>query len=769
MSSLKLLRSKTSGAVAAAIAVFAVTYAPTAILAEGLVSEDSSYDASLDHDIIERIYVVGSSLARMELPGAAEYLDADDLAKFEYSDIHRLLRQVPGINIQEEDGWGLRPNIGIRGAGIERSERITLMEDGVLIAPAPYAAPAAYYFPTAGRLEAVEVRKGSSAIKFGPRTTGGAINLVSTSIPDERGGLVTARIGEFGFREMHAVYGGDLGPIAGVIETFQSGADGFKVLPDGASGNGDTGFRIEDYMAKLRVGHTGQTADNGRAHWIEFKFALTDQESDESYLGLTDADFAANPYQRYAASALDQFTSEHRQVQATHYVELSDAVDLTTRAYYNAFERDWFKLDDLDFGDGRGRIRPGAVFADPSNPLNVSALAILRGEANSIDDAIQLRHNAREYESYGVQAIVGIQFASGAAEHDVEIGVRYHGDEEDRLQNREKFRMEAGQLVETSVDAPGSQGNRVARARALAVYVQDEIEWGRLRLIPGARFEHIKLERIDYSQSDPERTLGAIDRRENTVDAFMPGLGASWEWNDNLTLIAGVHRGFSPPGPSNASADAEKSVNYEAGLRYDGGNGFAEVIGFYNDYSNLLGTCSNATGCVGGDVGDQFNGGAVNVVGVEASAEYDIPLASILDGLTMPVRVAYTYTDASFTSDFSDGFWGGVVDGDALPYIPRHQVFASVGVEAEAWSLRLAMNHVGTTRSRAGQGAMPQLERIGSRTLFDAAASWNVRRNVRLFASVENLADAVYVAARRPYGARPGKPRSLMAGLSIDF
>lgn len=734
---------------------FIATICISLIGSSGSATEIEASAAALDEAlVIDRIVVIGSRRRQLELPGASTYLGPDELEKYEYSDIHAILRQVPGVNIQEEDGWGLRPNIGIRGTGIERSERITLMEDGVLIAPAPYAAPAAYYFPTAGRLHAVEVLKGSSAIKFGPRTTGGAINLVSTPIPDEAGGFVKLRAGSFGLRELHATVGGVMGPVSAVIETFQAGASGFKELPNG----GDTGFDIEDYMAKVRLGKD--------AHWVELKLGRTGQTSNETYLGLTDDDFSANPFQRYAASQNDRFTSIHKQVQATHFFTPAANIDVTTIAYLNTYRRDWFKLDDLDFGDGRGRIRPGTVFADPSDPLNIAALAILRGDADSVDDALQLRHNARKYESYGIQSIVGFQFGTGDAGHDLEIGLRLHKDEEDRLQYRENFKMAAGVMVRTSVDALGSQGNRVGRASALALHVQDEIEWGKWRIIPGLRFEKITLTRTDYAKSDPDRAQGPAKNRRNQLSVLVPGLGVSYQATGDLMVLAGVHRGFSPPGPSDSSASAERSVNYELGMRYDGANVFAEAIGFYSDYSNLLGTCSNATGCVGGDVGDQFNGGAVRVLGLELSLRREFGLGG---GVTMPLRLSYTLTDARFSSAFSDGFWGDVSAGDALPYIPRHQLHLSTGLEGRNWALLLAMSTISVTRSRAGSGPVPALERIDARTVFDLSMSYNFSGAVRLLLTAENLFDTAYVVARRPYGARPGKPRAINGGLVVTF
>ena len=199
------------------------------------------------------------------------------LRKMSYADPIRTLHALAGVNVVAEDGFGLRPNVGMRGSGTERSSRITLMEDGVLMAPAPYSAPSAYYFPTIARMEGVEVRKGGSQIAFGPQTAGGALNLVSSAIPDRRSPVACAfESGSFPQPANACLVGGTQGQWGYNLEFMQLSSDGFKSLDTGE----DTGFDKTDVVAKLQW-----TSTSGQ-HKVRIKGAQSGESSRETYLGL---------------------------------------------------------------------------------------------------------------------------------------------------------------------------------------------------------------------------------------------------------------------------------------------------------------------------------------------------------------------------------------------------------------------------------------------------------------------------------------------------
>ena len=226
------------------------TFCTAVLLASTSVAAQDAYSQQTAGPV-DTVTIIGHKADAADVPGSAHVIDSEALEIFNETDILRVLRTVPGVYLQEEEGFGLRPNIGIRGSGLDRSARIALLEDGVLIAPAPYSAPSAYYFPTQRRMHALEVLKGPAAVVIGPRTTGGAINMISTPIPQQTGGSIDVRVGDHNSRDAHLNFGQRGERVSWLLETVQSSSDGFKRI-DGPAG-GDTGYDLQDYVAKLQI------------------------------------------------------------------------------------------------------------------------------------------------------------------------------------------------------------------------------------------------------------------------------------------------------------------------------------------------------------------------------------------------------------------------------------------------------------------------------------------------------------------------------------
>jgi Fe(3+) dicitrate transport protein len=698
--------------------------------------------------LMKRTRMLGDPAGPGAVPGAAQVLTRQDLEaqSSPFDNVHDVLRQMPGVNVLEEDGYGLRPNIGLRGTGVERSAKITLMEDGVLAAPAPYAAPAAYYFPVTGRMEAVEVRKGSSQVKYGPRTIGGALNLVSSRIPDQTSWALDLAGGQDATFRGRGRWGGATDRFGWLLETYQIRTEGFKNLV----GGDDTGFRVGDYLAKLRV----NTDRDARIYQeLEVKLGLTDHVSRETYLGLTDPDFGDDPVLRYPASQPDVMDADHRLLQGRWFIRPSRAFDATVTAYRSDFKRNWYKLQSV-LGTGIS-----SVMDRPAE--HEDALAILRG-ADSDTDALKVRANNRRYFAQGVQATGG--WSPGA--HRIEASLRLHQDEEDRFQLEDGYQMRDAVMVLTTSGAPGSQSNRVSRARAVSLYLQDDLQWGKWIVSPGLRYETIRFRRTDYATNDPQR-LQPARIRENGVSALIPGLAASYRVRPAFHVFAGVHRGFGPPGPgADPATEPEASVNFELGTRLRNAGVGTTLTLFFSDYSNILGTATLATGESG--AGDQFNGGAADVAGLELGVDYDF-LHGSPSTIRLPARLAYTYTVAEFRSAFESAYdpWGTVEVGDQLPYLPAHQFSGSLGIEALGWSSTLSAFGASAMRTRAGQGALLPHESTDSYVVLNLTADYGLPGNGTVYLSVQNLLDERYVVARRPAGARPGMPRTVMAGFRI--
>lgn len=659
------------------------------------------------------VVVVGDAQQLPDLPGSAHVLGKSELEDSKVFTVSEALRKAPGVQVRDEEGFGLRPNIAIRGLNPTRSTKITLLEDGIPLAYAPYGDNASYYHPMVDRYERIEVLKGASSLLFGPQTIGGVINYITPNPRQKPGGSVQTSIGNLGLFNTRISAGGN-----------GLSLDYIHKAGEGAREN--TSHRLDDFSLKY-------TKAFNRRHSITFKANAYHEDSVVTYSGLTQAEFERQG-PRYNPFLNDQFVIDRAGVSLIHDWLLRPNLLLTTNMYYAQFDRDWWRQS-----SNSQDAQCGAVF-------NAARLSGDRVDPNTCNST---QGRLRYYETWGIEPRLTVNHDLG----EFQMGIKAHFEDQSRQQiNGPSPLARSGLLLE----------NNLRQTTAYSAFISNRFNLGSFSITPLARYESIQANRLNL--------LGGASG-STTISEFTPGVGATWNASPSTTWFTSLYEGFAPPRVEDliggagtvTEVDPERSINFEFGVRTQLAIlGSLQASYFRNNFSNLIAVGSIAGGNTPLSQGRAFFEGLELAVNTDWSK-------------SLFSRLAYTWLPvADQTTAFKNVASGGLVgvQGNRQPYAPEHTLTAAFGYKAGAVKAEVEAQHVGSQFSDFANTASPAAN--GQTGLLSAYTVWNATFNQQLqpklstFIAAKNLFDSTYIVDRSR-GILVGMPRLVQVGFRYSF
>lgn len=700
-------------------------------LALAIFSAHALYAQQTDHNVpadtiynMPEVIVVGKSDNLVVIPGSASMLNLRTLEISRPFTVNEAVRKLPGVNVRDEEGFGLRPNIGVRGLNPTRSTKITLLEDGVPLAYAPYGDNASYYHPPIDRFERIELLKGAGQILFGPQTIGGIVNYITPAPQVKPGGFAAITGGSRDFFDGKFRLGG-----------HRMVLDYTRKQGDGARDNINS--KLNDLNFKAVFALNKSQAVTLRAN------ALT-ENSTVTYSGITEAEFR-NFGARYNPFKNDNFEIKRYGASATHNFQLSETTLLTTNFYFSNFNRDWWRQSSTTTDTQGGAA--GIAFRDNR----------LAGRQVNPDTLNSIQGRLREYTTWGVEPRFKLAHSALGLASELQAGIKAHFENQDRQQlNGNSSTARTGTLVE----------DNLRETEAYSAFLINRFVIGDWAITPGLRYEHINSTRTNRLAN------GASGSDE--LGKWIPSVGATWNPIAALTAFAGVHLGFAPPRTediidgtgTSTEVEAEESTNWELGARYQPVAGsLMQATFFRNDFTRLI-----AVGSIAGG-GTPLSQGEALFQGLELSGRYGFASGLYFDG-------SYTWLpEAEQTSPFTQVVNGAVVAGSAAgnrqPYAPEHLLTAAAGYAFRGLEAQLEAVYVGEQFTDFANTPAPTAD--GQRGKIEAYTIWNATLNYHLkpahttfFITVKNLADETYIVDRTR-GIQVGSPRLVQAGGKYAF
>ena len=679
-----------------------------------------------------------------KVPGSVAVIDFKSIRKIAPIHGNELFRKIPGLNVVDEEGAGLRINIGVRGLDPDRSRNVLVLEDGIPVALNPYGEPELYFTPPIDKMTTVEVLKGSGQILFGPQTTGGVVNLISANPPEKESSTLRLKAGTGGFVSTYASYGNTIDKVGFLVSYLNKRADMM----------GATRFNLHDIAAKLSIALSEKAK-------IGIKLGLYDEQSNSTYIGLTQPmyDKGGQDYLRMAPNDLLPVRRYH--FSATHQYKLSSQWQWNTTAFAYTTTRNWRRQDFSTSAAAANRT--GVVWGDATVPGGALYM---------------LKTNGHRNREFGVAAIES-QLKWKTEKQLLQAGIRLLAERAD-----EQF------LIGSKPDAVGGNLRDVEqrKGKAISLYVHDKIAiTKKLEINVGLRVEH-----FDYSRNilRGRFMLNGVavvaDTNvvaSNNLMAVIPGGGFNYSLDEGVTLFGGIHRGFAPPRTKDAITSEgmaldlaqENSWNSELGIRALLRDFFkAEFTLFSMEFKNQIIPVSQSSG--NANATGLANGGRTNHIGVEAGASFDLA-KQMKKNFSLVFAANGTWIESRYSADrfIVVGANKVNVKNNQLPYAPSLMLNHSIELaSAKGAGIRLSGNFVGkqfadelNTISASADGRNGLL---ASRYITDLSAFARLSKKQILFSlAVKNLTNERYIASRRPQGIRVGIDRQVVLGMEVKW
>ena len=259
-----------------------------------------------------------------DIPGTVSVIDAKQIQESGAQNIGQIINRVPGINYLDEDGRGLKPNIGLRGLDPLRNRNLLVLMDGKFpIGMTYYGDPASYYMTPVQSVDRIEVIKGASPVLYGGYSVGGVVNLITKKGKFTPETKADVSYGSYNSLNAQLSTSGNNGKTNYMISGLRRQGDSYR----------DRGkFNVNDFTINLGT-HIDSTS--------EISLYLNGfSEDSETPGGLTQAQYDADPTQSQYIT--DHFYAKRFSTALSYKKVYKEYHIFSTSVYGNYFQRDWW-------------------------------------------------------------------------------------------------------------------------------------------------------------------------------------------------------------------------------------------------------------------------------------------------------------------------------------------------------------------------------------------------------------------------------------------